>query len=146
MKAQRNDDGTWTLTIKSGSNITINVPEATEINAKPQPVPDPDPDPDPDPNPKPAPQPAPAPDPQPASDPQPGPSWQDHLFVITYGDGSQVAYNLNVDSISATATEPAPAAPITPPAQTERTVKGTVDHATHLEKVDNVVNQLEGNT
>ena len=146
VKAQRNDDGTWTLTIKSGSNITINVPEATEINAKPQPVPDPDPDPDPDPNPKPAPQPAPAPDPQPASDPQPGPSWQDHLFVITYGDGSQVAYNLNVDSISATATEPAPAAPITPPAKTERTVKGTVDHATHLEKVDDVVNQLEGNT
>ena len=140
------EDGTWTLTIKSGSNTTINVPEATEINAKPQPVPDPDPDPDPDPNPKPAPQPAPAPDPQPASDPQPGPSWQDHLFVITYGDGSQVAYNLNVDSISATATEPAPAAPITPPAQTERTVKGTVDHATHLEKVDDVVNQLEGNT
>ena len=146
VKAQRNDDGTWTLTIKSGSNITINVPEATEINAKPQPIPDPDPDPDPDPNPAPAPLPAPAPDPQPASDPQPGPSRQDNLFVITYGDGSQVAYNFNVDSISATATEPAPAAPITPPAKTERTVKGTVDHATHLEKVDNVVNQLEGNT
>ena len=142
VKAQRNDDGTWTLTIKSGSNITINVPEATEINAKPQPIPDPDPDPDPDPNPAPAPLPAPAPDPQPASDPQPGPSRQDHLFVITYGDGSQVAYNFNVDSISATAPEPA----ITPPAQTERTVKGTVDHATHLEKVDDVVNQLEGNT
>ena len=140
VKAQRNDDGTWTLTIKSGSNITINVPEATEINAKPQPIPDPDPDPDPDPNPAPAPLPAPDPD------PQPGPSRQDNLFVITYGDGSQVAYNLNVDSISATATEPAPAAPITPPAQTERTVKGTVDHATHLEKVDDVVNQLEGNT
>ena len=146
VKAQRNDDGTWTLTIKSGSNTTINVPEATEINAKPQPVPDPDPDPDPDPNPKPAPQPAPAPDPQPASDPQPGPSRQDNLFVITYGDGSQVAYNFNVDSISATATESAPAAPITPPAKTERTVKGTVDHATHLEKVDDVVHQLEGNT
>ena len=146
VKAQRNDDGTWTLTIKSGSNITINVPEATEINAKPQPIPDPDPDPDPDPNPAPAPLPAPDPDPQPASDPQPGPSRQDNLFVITYGDGSQVAYNLNVDSISATATEPAPAAPITPPAKTERTVKGTVDHATHLEKVDDVVNQLEGNT
>ena len=146
VKAQRNDDGTWTLTIKSGSNITINVPEATEINAKPQPIPDPDPDPDPDPNPAPAPLPAPAPDPQPASDPQPGPSRQDNLFVITYGDGSQVAYNFNVDSISATATEPAPAAPITPPAKTERTVKGTVDHATHLEKVDDVVHQLEGNT
>ena len=148
VKAQRNDDGTWTLTIKSGSNITINVPEATEINAKPQPIPDPDPDPDPDPNPAPAPlpAPAPAPDPQPASDPQPGPSRQDNLFVITYGDGSQVAYNFNVDSISATATEPAPAAPITPPAKTERTVKGTVDHATHLEKVDDVVHQLEGNT
>ena len=146
VKAQRNDDGTWTLTIKSGSNITINVPEATEINAKPQPIPDPDPDPDPDPNPAPAPLPAPAPDPQPASDPQPGPSRQDNLFVITYGDGSQVAYNFNVDSISATATEPAPAAPITPPAKTERTVKGTVDHATHLEKVDDVVNQLEGDT
>ena len=140
VKAQRNDDGTWTLTIKSGSNITINVPEATEINAKPQPIPDPDPDPDPDPNPAPAPLPAPDPD------PQPSPSRQDNLFVITYGDGSQVAYNLNVDSISATATEPAPAAPITPPAKTERTVKGTVDHATHLEKVDDVVNQLEGNT
>ena len=134
------EDGTWTLTIKSGSNTTINVPEATEINAKPQPIPDPDPDPDPDPNPAPAPLPAPAPD------PQPGPSRQDNLFVITYGDGSQVAYNLNVDSISANATEPAPAAPITPPTKTERTVKGTVDHATHLEKVDDVVNQLEGDT
>ena len=132
VKAQRNDDGTWTLTIKSGSNITINVPESTKEVPKPQPIPDPDPDPQPAPSPLPA--------------PAPDPDRQDNLFVITYGDGSQVAYNLNVDSISATATEPAPAAPITPPAKTERTVKGTVDHATHLEKVDDVVNQLEGNT
>ena len=136
VNAQQNkEDGTWTLTITSGSNITINVPESTKEIPKPQPIPDPDPDP----------QPAPSPLPAPAPDPQPTPT-QDNLFVITYGDGSQVAYNFNVDSISATATEPAPAAPITPPAKTERTVKGTVDHATHLEKVDNVVNQLEGNT
>ena len=129
---------------KYGSHIEE--PNEETYEEEPTPTPTPAPDPDPDPNPAPAPLPAPAPDPQPASDPQPGPSWQDHLFVITYGDGSQVAYNLNVDSISATATEPAPAAPITPPAKTERTVKGTVDHATHLEKVDDVVNQLEGNT
>ena len=92
--ADRKKDGSWVLTISSGSNMTIEIPEPTEaelwilpynntpwfdpsiepvIDPSDNPGPAPDPDPDPDPEPDPEPEPEPTPDPTPTPDTTPVP-------------------------------------------------------------------------